>query len=248
MLDIEKELFDLLMQQNIACTDQQIRQMVEYISLLKEWSNKMNLTTILDEKEIAVKHFLDSALLLKTLGMLKSENNDSEAGLGYRWIDVGTGAGFPGMVVKIMRPQDSVTLLDSLQKRLTFLQAVSEKIGVQVELLHKRAEDAGREKDLRLQFDVVTARAVAPLHRLCEYCLPFVKMNGIFAAMKGPKAEEELKEAEKAIRVMGGKVQQMYHYQLPDGDERRLIVIQRVAPLSNLYPRAASKIKKEPLI
>lgn len=105
-----------------------------------------------------------------------------------------------------------------------------------------------REQGLRMQFDVATARAVAPLYRLCEYCLPFVKMGGIFAAMKGPKGEEELEEARKAIRVLGGKVRKVCAYRLPDGDERRVILIQRVAPLNRLYPRPAAKIKKEPLL
>lgn len=246
MSEITEALMRLFAENKVGCTEQQAQQMTDYLLLLKEWSGKMNLTTILEENEMMVKHYLDSALLLQAIA--SEETAQPLLNSSLNWIDVGTGAGFPGMVVKLLRPGDTMTLLDSLQKRLTFLQEVAKRIGVDVSLLHQRAEDAGREQGLRMQFDVATARAVAPLYRLCEYCLPFVKMGGIFAAMKGPKGEEELEEARKAIRVLGGKVRKVCAYRLPDGDERRVVLIQRVAPLNRLYPRPAAKIKKEPLL
>ena len=206
----------------------------------------MNLTTILEENEMMVKHYLDSALLLQAIA--SEETAQPLLNSSLNWIDVGTGAGFPGMVVKLLRPGDTMTLLDSLQKRLTFLQEVAKRIGVDVSLLHQRAEDAGREQGLRMQFDVATARAVAPLYRLCEYCLPFVKTGGMFVPYKSGSVDTELSEASRAIKVLGGEYRDTVRFELPGTDiDRTLVVIEKVKETPKKYPRKAGTPSKEPI-
>ncbi len=222
---------------NIRLSQAQLDQFDQYARILRQWNEKMNLTAITDPMEIVVKHFLDSLWLLRHLPVNQKT----------KFIDVGTGAGFPALPIAIAVPGLCPVLLDSLNKRLVFLQAVCEALHLKATFLHARAEDAGRRPETRQQFDIVTARAVAPLPQLCEYCMPFVKKGGLFAAMKGPDGKAELDNAGAAIRKLGGAVKDVFSYSLSDGSSRTLIVIERISPLSPVYPRPTAKIKKEPL-
>ena len=192
---------------NILITQQQIEQFEKYASLLQQWNEKMNLTAITDDEGIAVKHFIDSISLLKYYDVKG------------RVIDIGTGAGFPGVPLKIMRPDIELTLLDSLNKRLVFLDEVCRQIGISAELVHSRAEEGSRKPEYREKFDLAVSRAVANLPALCEYCLPYVKGGGAFISLKGPDAENEIEAAEKAFNILGGKVENSERFLLPDGFE-----------------------------
>lgn len=209
-----------------------------YAQLLVEWNEKMNLTAITEPHDIVLKHFLDSLLLLKAVELPKKAT----------LIDVGTGAGFPSMPVKIAREDLSVTMLDSLNKRLNFLREVNQSLELDCEFIHSRAEDGGRNKDLREQFDFATARAVANLRDLSEYCLPYVKKGGAFVALKGPEVEDEVKDAKKAIAAMGGKVEKIVHYLLPDDSGRSIVIIRKISQTPPRFPRTAAKMAKNPLI
>ncbi len=209
-----------------------------YGALLWEWNQKMNLTAITDPEGIAVKHFLDSLLFLKVYTPKE----------GSRLIDVGTGAGFPGVPLALARRDLSVTLLDSLNKRLLFLDAVAKELSLSVERVHGRAEELGRKEEYREQYDCATARAVAHLRELSEYCLPFVRVGGVFVALKGPDMETELSESRYAIEQMGGEVESVTEFSLPEGSKRTLLVLRKNRPTPTKYPRNAGKIKKEPLI
>lgn len=208
-----------------------------YAQLLTEWNEKINLTAITEPEEICVKHFLDSLLLLRKADLPKQA----------RLIDVGTGAGFPGVPCALARPDLRLTLLDSLQKRVIFLQALTAELSVPADCLHARAEEAGRDPGLREQFDCATARAVAHLRELSEYCLPFVKVGGFFAALKGGDVEEELSQSRQAIRLLGGQVEAVEAYRLPDGSARTLICIRKISQCSTKFPRTAAKMKKQSL-
>ena len=237
MEDIRAYLTETAQPYGIEISPEQAEQFQLYAALLAEWNEKINLTAITEPKEIAVKHFLDSLLLLPEISAQK----------GASFIDVGTGAGFPGVALLILRPDLRLTLLDSLQKRLLFLEDLLKKLGLDAELLHARAEEAARKKEYRQKFDFAAARAVASLPTLCEYCLPFLKQGGVFAAMKGPAGPEELKNAEHAVQVLGCSVRGEKRYTLPGGDERTLILISRTGPLLPSYPRQSAKITKAPL-
>ncbi len=257
--DIRPLLNTLFSEAGIPCTPKQADQLQRYMELLIQWNQKMNLTAITEPEQVAVKHFLDSGLLLQqcllVLGMLgkgKQAAEISGEGIlsefsGKRLIDVGTGAGFPGLVLKILCPDLQVTLLDSLQKRLTFLGEVAKELELTVDLVHARAEEGGRMPSLRCGFDFATARAVAPMNLLAEYCLPFVKEGGWFLALKGPGIKEELEQARGALGQLGGALEVLQEYTLPGGDQRVLAGIRRVKPLSSVYPRPTAKIKKKPL-
>ncbi len=208
-----------------------------YLELLLSWNKKMNLTAITEPREVCIKHFADSLTVL-------------DAVTPERWamvLDVGSGAGFPGIPLKIAREDLRLSVIDSQQKRLTFLREVLDKIRLDANLLHGRAEELGRDKRLRAKYDLVTARAVAPLNLLCEYCMPFVKMGGQFVAMKGPNAEEELAAAENAVKVLGCELEQAKKLMLMDGSSRTLLVFRRTKGFSMEYPRHGSKIAKKPL-
>lgn len=237
MKNIQADLTALAARYGITVTPKQAEQFQSYLELLLAWNEKINLTAITEPDDVVVKHFLDCMLILSHCGIPE----------GARCMDVGTGAGFPGVVLKIMRPDLRLTLLDSLNKRLTVLADILEKLGLQAELVHERAEEAGRKTLYRLQYDFVTARAVAALPVLCEYCMPFVRQGGIFAAMKGPKAREETVGAQKAVSVLGGTFLPPEEYTLPDVEGRSLILVRRTAPLSDRYPRHGSKITKTPI-
>ena len=222
---------------NIPLTDAQLTQFDRYAQLLVEWNEKMNLTAITDPEGIVVKHFLDSLSLLQGVNLPKNAS----------LVDVGTGAGFPAVPLKIARPDLRVTRLDSLNKRLLFLQEVSAQLALPMATVHARAEEGGRNPQFREKFDVATARAVAALPILSEYCLPFVKKGGVFGAMKGPGGGQELKDAEKAIRLLGGKTEAVHEHILADGSSRSIIVLRKANHTPPVYPRAGGKIAKAPL-
>lgn len=216
----------------------------KYEEFLLEYNKVMNLTTITEPDDIALKHFADSIAVIPYL------ERASKHGLkGVKLADVGTGAGFPGIPLKIIRPGIDLTLIDSLRKRIGFLEAVTDALKLdEVHLVHTRAEDAGNSKALRGSFDVVIARAVAPMTVLCEYCLPLVKTGGFFAAMKSD-ARDDLASAEYAISRLGGIVEEFYEYCLPDSDiYRTLIIIRKKLPTPAGFPRKAGIPEKEPLI
>jgi len=225
-------------QERIAIPEGRLEQFGIYADLLAEWNAKMNLTAVVSPEGIAAKHFLDSILLLKY----------ADVPAGAKLIDVGTGAGFPGVPLLILRPDLKLTLLDGLNKRLVFLGALLKELGLSAELVHARAEEAARKKPYRQAFDFAAARAVAAMPVLCEYCLPFLKPGGVFAAMKGPRADAELAAAERAVSVLGCRAEKPVHYSLPAGDGRTLLLIRRTGPLPAAYPRQSARIAKSPLL
>lgn len=220
-----------------ALSERQLEQLEKYAALLLEWNEKINLTAITDEEGIAAKHFLDCLAFLRHAQIKE----------GARVADVGTGAGFPGIVLKIARPDIDLVLIDSLQKRLNFLSEVCRELGIKATLVHARAEDAGHDKALREGFDFVTARAVANLAVLSEYCLPLVKIGGVFAPMKTAEAESELSAAEKAIAILGGEVREVEHYEIPVAGGRSAVIIDKKSPTPPKYPRQRVKISEKPL-
>ncbi len=227
-------------------SDEQIRLLVTYAELLVETNKQMNLTAITDVQGIAERHILDS---LTALPVLDAEIK--RAGLtdrAFRVADVGTGAGLPAVILKIMRPEIELYMIDSLAKRIRFLEKVSETLGFdRVFCLHLRAEEAGRLPELRDQIDFVTARAVAELRILAEYCLPLARPEGLFLAMKA-RADEELESAKTAIRLLSAKTVNVDLFMLPDTDmERQLISIRKTRATPKAYPRAAGKLQKKPL-
>ena len=223
----------------ILYAQKQLDMFAAYADLLVEWNQKMNLTAITDPQEIMVKHFLDSLLPLTVVHLPK----------GAKVIDVGTGAGFPGMALKIMRPDLRITLLDSLQKRLTFLQSLADELGIpDVSYLHARAEDAGRNPAHREQYDFAVSRAVANLRELSEYCLPLVRQGGYFISYKGYDVEAELAQAEKAVEVLGGKLEYVEKLELPGDNRRSLLFIKKISQTSSKFPRMPAKIAKNPIM
>ncbi|MCC5909531.1 MAG: 16S rRNA (guanine(527)-N(7))-methyltransferase RsmG [Clostridiaceae bacterium] len=214
-------------------------QLLKYKDILLEWNKHMNLTAIEEEKDVMIKHFLDS-ISCTTTKYLKKEGT---------MIDVGTGAGFPGIPLKVVYPNLKLTLLDSLNKRINFLKEVCTQLQLgDVEFIHGRAEDYGQHKDYREKYDYAVARAVAPLNILVEYCIPFVKVGGYFICQKGKAMHEELGEAQKAIEVLGGKVVDKKEILLPFSDiKHNLLVIQKTKHTSTKYPRKAGKPTKNPI-
>ena len=222
----------------IELSEEQLDQLQKYFELLVSWNEKINLTAITEPNEVAVKHFADSLSVFNYVDFQK----------GASVIDVGTGAGFPGLVLKIARPDIKLTLLDSLNKRLKFLDEVLNALGLEAELVHARAEEGGHNIDLRECYDFAVSRAVARLNVLCEYCLPYVRLSGKFIAFKGGEADEEIKSASKAIQALGGKKTDVYGFELPENSgSRTLVVIEKVQPTPDKYPRQNGKIKAKPL-
>lgn len=222
----------------IELSQNQLEKFDLYKKLLLEWNEKMNLTAITDDEGIAIKHFADSISVLPLI-----ENKNASL------IDVGTGAGFPGIPLKIANDGFKVTLLDSLNKRITFLEEVKKELGItNLECIHSRAEDGGRNADLREKFDYCVSRAVARLSVLSEYCMPFVAVGGYFISLKGPDAAEELTEAQKAIFVLGGKVEKVVEITIPESDLKHCaVVIKKIKSTPKAYPRKAGTAAKKPL-
>lgn len=208
-----------------------------YAELLLEWNERFNLTAITEPDEIVMKHFVDSLSVLKAFDIKEKA----------KMIDVGTGAGFPGLPIKIMRPDIKLTLLDGSNKRLQFLAAVSKELDFEAECIHKRAEEAGRLSDMRESYDIAVSRAVAPLNILSEYCIPLIKMKGIFAAMKGPGIKEELADAQNAIAKLGGELDSIKELALPSGEARNIIVVRKYDFMPKEYPRHGGTIMKHPI-
>lgn len=237
MKQVGERLISLAAECEIPVSSQQAGQFQVYLELLEEWNRKMNLTALREPEKIMEKHFLDSILILRYLRIPP----------GAKLIDIGTGAGFPGVPLKILRSDLHLTLMDGLNKRLIFLEELLRALSLRAELVHLRAEEGGRKPEYRERFDIVTARAVAQLPVLCEFCLPFLKKGGVFAAMKGPDVKEELKSAERAIRLLGCETLSVQSYALPGGDGRSLVLIRRNGPTPTEYPRHGAKITKSPL-
>lgn len=219
-------------------TDEKIQeQFYTYMELLIKWNENINLTAITEPKEVLQKHFIDSLTILPYIKENKSV------------IDVGTGAGFPGIPVKIAKESTKVTLLDALNKRLNFLNEVINNLGLSnIETIHSRAEEAGKNKVLRESFDIAVSRAVAPLNILVEYLLPLVKIGGKCICMKGSNVEEEINNSKKAIEVLGGKIEKVEEFTLPSSDiKRSIIVIKKVSQTPAKYPRKPGTPAKEPI-
>ncbi|MGN0622099.1 MAG: 16S rRNA (guanine(527)-N(7))-methyltransferase RsmG [Porcipelethomonas sp.] len=206
-----------------------------YFSFLIEYNEKINLTAITERSEVWAKHFADSIMLSKFVQIPQNAS----------MIDVGTGAGFPSVPVKIIRPDIKLTLLDSLNKRIVFLRELCEKLGIECETVHSRAEDAAKNNLYREKFDIATARAVAAMPVLCEYCIPFVKKGGVFSAMKGPG--EEISSAAQAIKVLGGGEERSVDYTLCKTEKRRLFIVKKISHTSPKFPRNSGQIKNKPL-
>lgn len=234
---VDAYLMQLTEQAKISLTQDQAQKFQMYAELLCEWNEKINLTAITDPKQIVEKHFLDSLLLLPFLSGEEKK----------RFIDVGTGAGFPGVPLALVDSTLQVTLLDSLQKRINFLKELTQALSIEAVCVHSRAEEGSKTKPLRESFSYATARAVASLPLLCEYCLPYLKQNGLFLAMKGPQGEEEARAAKNAIKELGCELEKVVTYQLPGGDGRSVVCIRRVKRCPEKYPRHGSKISKQPL-
>lgn len=212
-------------------------QFYQYMQLLIEWNEKINLTAITEPKDIILKHFIDSITINK---YIKDSDNI---------MDIGTGAGFPGIPLKIMNSDKKFVLVDALNKRINFLNQVCEKLGLKdIKCIHTRAEELANNAEHREIYEIVVSRAVARLNILLEYMLPFVKVGGLCICMKGPNIEEELKEAEKAILVLGGKVEKVENFLLPESDvERNIVIIKKVKNTPNQYPRKAGLPSKQPI-
>ena len=233
----KKRFLELANKININLTEEQIDKFYKYMKLLLEWNEKINLTAITDENEIILKHFIDSLTSLKYI-----KENDNI-------IDVGTGAGFPGIPIAIMMPNTKITLLDSLNKRINFLNEVIKELNLKnVETIHSRSEDCGKDILYREKYDISIARAVANLSTLSEYLLPFVKIDGKMICMKGSEVEEELNNSKYAIKELGGEISLQDEFCLPDTYiKRNIIVIKKIKYTPKLYPRKAGLPSKEPL-
>ena len=230
-----------LSKHNFELTDKQKQQFKLYFKMLIEVNEHVNLTRITEEDEVYLKHFYDSITPLFTFGAVFKD--------GATLCEVGAGAGFPSIPLKILKPGLKVTIVDSLQKRLNFLKDLISELGLtDVELVHGRAEDVGQNKLYRERFDIVTARAVARMSVLSEYCLPLVKKGGYFVALKGPKAEDELDDGKKALEVLGGKLIKDEELTLPASEEERtLVLVQKVKSTPKKYPRQAGTPRRKPI-
>lgn len=238
-MDNKALLKDCCQQMGVTITEEMTQQFMDYMKILLHWNEKMNLTAIREEREVVLRHFADCLSLVPYL-TIKEDTS---------MIDVGTGAGFPGIPVKIVCPAVSITLLDSLQKRMAFLEEVTKTLGMEkVDCVHGRAEDGGQNPLYREQFDYCVSRAVANLAVLAEYCLPFVKVGGALVALKGPELTAEIAGARVALEKLGGKVTRVIDVTIPYTDlSHKLVIIEKVAKTPKTYPRKAGKVAKNPL-
>jgi 16S rRNA (guanine527-N7)-methyltransferase len=233
-------LIDGLKELGVDASEDMLKKLEIFKEIMLEWNEKINLTSITEEREIYIKHFLDSATCLST-GYIKD---------GMKVIDVGTGAGFPGIPLKILKEGLDMTLLDSLNKRVSYLNEVVKILTLKsTATIHARAEEAGSNKAYREVYDIVLSRAVASMNVLCEYCLPFAKVGGYFLCQKGPDTGSELEESRAAIKIMGGSVKEVKEYQLPFSDiKHSIIVIEKVTQTPTKYPRKPGKPSASPII
>lgn len=237
------EFFDLMkeaaLEAGMNLSEHQYEQFIKYMRLVQEWNEKINLTAITEDEEVIKKHFIDC------IKAFKSEEIKNAKTL----IDVGTGAGFPGLPIAIMQPELKVTLLDSLNKRINFLNTVVRELGLKnVVTIHSRAEDGARKPELREKFDIATSRAVANMAVLSEFCMPYVKVGGHFVALKGPSIDEELQDGKNAIGTLGGKLKGIIEVQIEGTDLRHNIVeVKKIKECSKIYPRKAGTVSKKPL-
>ena len=245
-------LKNMATQLNIALSDEQLEQFDKYFHMLVEKNKVMNLTAITEKNDVILKHFIDSISAAAAVPELKAYtigSPDAGKNKGPAILDVGTGAGFPGIPLKIAFPELRITLLDSLNKRVSFLNEVIDALNLKdIRAIHDRAEDAARKPDMRARYDFVVSRAVAALPVLSEYTLPFVKDGGYLVSYKTPEAEKEIGEAANAIRILGGGKPEVYDLALPDSDiTRSFIVIKKIKSTPKAYPRKAGTAKKNPL-
>lgn len=233
----KKEFYQAIRQFVPQITEVQQERFYDYMNILLDWNNKINLTAITEPNEIILKHFVDSITILKEI----KDNS--------KIVDVGTGAGFPGIPLKIANETFEITLLDSLNKRINFLNEVINKLELKnINSIHSRVEEAGQNKQYREKFDVATSRAVAPLNILVEYMLPLVKVGGICICMKGSDIEEELENSKKAIDILGGKIEKVEKFTLANTDmKRNIIIIRKIKETPSKYPRKAGTPSREPL-
>ena len=231
--------YNLLAEQNLPLSDQQKKQFERYFELLVEWNEKINLTAITDKEEVYLKHFYDSiAPILQ--GLIPNET--------IKLLDIGAGAGFPSLPMKILYPQLDVTIIDSLNKRINFLQLLAQELDLDgVHFYHGRAEDLAQDKNFRAQYDFVTARAVARMQVLSELTIPYLKVGGKLLALKTSNAPEELLEAKNALNLLFSKVEDNLSYALPNGDPRYITVVEKKKETPNKYPRKAGMPNKRPL-
>lgn len=235
--EFKKKIMEKLSKINIKITDEQVEQLYKYMNLLIEWNEKINLTAIIEPEDIILKHFVDSLTIANEI-----PENAIVA-------DIGTGAGFPGLPIKILKPQTEMFLIDSLNKRIKFLdQVINENELKKIYTIHARAEEIGHNKNYRGTCDVVTSRAVAKLNVLLEYMMPLVRLGGKCICLKGPNVEEEIDKAKNAIEILGGEIEKIENITLPDSDNKRtIIVIKAVKQLPNRYPRKAGTPTVSPL-
>lgn len=236
--DFEDKMKEYANELGIILSESQIEMFFKYMNLLLEWNKKINLTAITDEEEIIIKHFIDSITISKYIPLETS------------LVDVGTGAGFPGIPLKIIRDNIKIVLLDSLQKRINFLDVIIKELNLRdIETIHARVEDCGQNKEYRESFDIATSRAVANLSTLLEYLLPLVKVNGKVICMKGSSVNEEIQNSKKAINVLGGKMEEDIEFNLPKTDiKRNIILISKISTTPTKYPRKPGTPAKAPII
>ncbi len=231
-------LFEESKKLGIKLNEDQLSKFKEYENFLLEYNLHTNLTAITDHEDIAIKHFLDSILVSKFFEISKKA----------KIIDVGTGAGFPGMPLKILRPDIDLTLIDSLNKRINFLNKLCNKIKIKANIIHARAEELSHKDDFREKFDIAVSRAVASLNVLCEYCIPYLKTGGFFLALKGANVEEEIENSKKALEILGSEIQDVKTFELPKNKGiRSVIIIKKNKDIPPKYPRPNSQISKKPL-
>lgn len=234
-----KRLEDILKEENIELSKEEIQEFQEYKLLLQEWNKVMDLTNIIEDEDVFYKHFLDSLLIMKYFDFEDKKEI----------IDIGTGAGFPGLPMKIVKKDLKITLMDSLNKRIKFLKEVIDKLQLkEIDAIHGRAEEMGRDSEYREKYDYAVSRAVARLNTLVEYTLPFVKEGGYFISMKGPNIQEEVEEAKNAVKELGGEIVKVEEYELANTDNHRsIVIIKKIKKTNKKYPRGGGKPRKKPL-